>query len=307
MCASPKIEWVERACPLCGAGVGARIFAESNIDMGRLNEYAFASRKLPEYMHPRLFECESCHLLYGNPVLAPKLIAGLYGEAAFDSAPEARYASITYQHLLQRIVPHLPDRQGALDIGTGDGAFLERLIECGFSGVCGVEPSAAPIEAASPKVRALIRHGLFDPANFEPRSFSLITCFQVMEHVWDPLELCRGALGLLKPGGALVTVLHNRYALSARILGTKSPIFDIEHLQLFSVDSSRRLLQLAGFSDVRVAPVWNRYPLHYWIKLFPLPQAIKQKAVSYTSQARVFRVPVPLPAGNLLVWGVRST
>jgi SAM-dependent methyltransferase len=197
----------------------------------------------------------------------------------------------------------LPDRRGALDIGAGDGVFLERLIDCGFSRVCGVEPSVAPIEAAKPSVRSLIRRGLFDPAAFEPDSFSLITCFQVMEHLWDPLDVCRGALKLLKPGGALVAVVHNRRALSARLLGAKSPIFDIEHLQLFSTASSRRLFRLAGFSDVRAVPIWNRYPLHYWIKLFPFPATSKKIVVSYTSQARAFQIPVPLPAGNLLVWG----
>jgi hypothetical protein len=82
----------------------------------------------------------------------------------------------------------------------------------------------------------------------------------------------------------LVAVVHNRRALSARLLGAKSPVFDIEHLQLFSTASSRRLFRLAGFSDVRAVPIWNRYPLHYWIKLFPFPATTKKMVVSYTSQ-----------------------
>jgi hypothetical protein len=80
---------------LCGPRAKSHIFAESNIDIGRLNEYAFASRKLPEYMHPRLCECESCHLLFGNPVLPPELIASGYEAAAFDSSSEAYYPSLT--------------------------------------------------------------------------------------------------------------------------------------------------------------------------------------------------------------------
>ncbi len=42
-------------------------------------------------------------------------------------------------------------RDGALDIGTGDGAFLAELLRAGYTDVIGIEPSSAPIEAAAPK------------------------------------------------------------------------------------------------------------------------------------------------------------
>ena len=300
------VEWVERCCPLCGPGADACVFAESNIDLSRLNEFAFASRKLPEYMHSRLCECNGCEVLYGNPVLPLDSIAAGYEMAAFDSGEEADYASRTYQRLIERLVPRLPDCDAALDIGAGDGAFLERLVESGFTRVCGVEPSAAPIAAAKPHIRGFIRRGLFDPTAFEPGSFSLITCFQTMEHVWDPLAVCRGAYSLLKKGGALVAVVHNRHAMSARLLGRKSPIFDIEHLQLFSIRSSRRLFELAGLSGVQATPIWNRYPLHYWIKLFPLPPAVKGPAISLFRKTRILQMPIPVRAGNLVVYGFRS-
>jgi SAM-dependent methyltransferase len=256
-------------------------------------------------MHPRLRQCESCQVVYGDPVLSLESLAAGYREAAFDSGKEAGYASQTYRRLIERIAPQLPDLVGALDIGTGDGAFLERLLESGFTRVAGIEPSAAPLASAKPHIRELIRVGLFDPADFAPGSFSLITCFQVMEHLWDPLAMCRGAFRLLKPGGALAAVVHNRQALSAKILGRKSPIFDIEHLQLFSPDSSRRLFELAGFTKVEARPIWNRYPLHYWMKLFPFPPAIKKKLLGGESKAGVFHIPVALPAGNLIVYGFR--
>ena len=304
--AHSTVEWVERCCPLCGPGAGARVFAESNIDLSRLDEFAFASRKLPEYMHPRLCECTKCHLLYGNPVLSQESISAGYETAAFDSTTEAEQASRTYQSLIERILPRLPDRDAALDIGTGDGVFLERLLESGFSRVRGVEPSSAPIAAAKPHVREFIQHGLFDPNVFEPASFSLITCFQTMEHVWDPLGVCRGAHRLLKKGGAMVVVVHNRLAVSARVLGRRSPIFDIEHLQLFSIGSSQRLFELAGFSGIEAKPIWNRYPLDYWIKLFPFPPRAKRASISLVKKVPILQVPIPVPAGNLVVWGFRA-
>jgi hypothetical protein len=47
-------------------------------------------------------------------------IAVAYDQAAFDSGEEAAYAAHTYASFLPEITRNLPDRVGALDIGTGD-------------------------------------------------------------------------------------------------------------------------------------------------------------------------------------------
>jgi SAM-dependent methyltransferase len=292
-------EWAERACPVCGSREAGRLFADSTIDLDRLDAFAFASRKLPEYMHPRLIDC-GCGLLYANPALAPEALGALYQTASYDSGEEARCAAATYSRQLLRVLPKLPDRDHSLDIGAGDGAFLEELLRLGIRNACGVEPSDAPVAAAKPAIRPLIRPGLFRPEDFPPSSFSLVTCFQTLEHVWDPMEIGRGALSLLKPGGAFAIVVHNRRSLSARILGLKSPIFDIEHLQLFCPRTARLLLESCGFRHVAVHALWNRYPLRYWVRLLPVPAALKNGLRGASGG-----VPVSLPAGNLLCYGFR--
>jgi SAM-dependent methyltransferase len=300
-----KAEWVERACPLCGSNGASRVFAESNIDLAVLDGFAFASRKLPEYMHPRLIACGQCGILYGNPVLSPGTLATAYQLADFDSGGEAHYASTTYAAHVRKILPRLPDLDGALDIGTGDGAFLECLLELGFRNVAGVEPSQAPVAAAQVHIKPLIRLGIFKPDNFSADSFSLVSCFQTMEHVWDPLGTVRGAYGLLKPGGVFFMVVHNRKSVSAKILGMKSPIFDVEHLQLFCPATARMLLERAGFRNVIVSALWNRYPLHYWMKLLPMPDSIKRPLLAPLKRSLIGRVPLAFPPGNLICFGFK--
>jgi SAM-dependent methyltransferase len=181
------------------------------------------------------------------------------------------------------------------------------LLQTGFSGVVGVEPSAAPIAAAIPEVKSLIRHDIFRVENFAPQSLSLITCFQTFEHLSDPLAMCADAYQLLKPGGAVLFIGHNRRALSARLLGRRSPIFDIEHLQLFSPASVRRLLSEAGFANVEVGSLLNWYPISYWTKLLPLPIVLKRGFIGLLRATGLGRLPAPMPAGNLYVIGYKPS
>jgi hypothetical protein len=45
--------------------------------------------------------------------------------------------------------------------------------------------------------------------------------------------------------------------------------------------------------------VFNRYPLEYWARLFPLPRKTKQRALRLLDSLAIGRLVIPLPAGNL--------
>jgi SAM-dependent methyltransferase len=297
-----KLDFIPRPCPLCG-GDDAKILVEATLDEGKLTASAFASRKLPEYMHSRMVECNLCGMLYANPVLRQEDLANAYKDASFDSGVESRLAAVTYRALLEPYLGALPSRTSALDIGAGDGAFVEELLALGFTNVVGVEPSEAPIEAANPAIRAYLKCGIFSAEQFAPQSLDLITCFQVIEHVWDPVKITRDALALLKPGGLFFLVAHDRRALSARLMGTKSPIFDIEHLQLFDSRTSTTLLRNVGFDSIKVSSVQNRYPVDYWLKLFPIPRPVKSTMRRLADLSGIGKLLLSLPAGNLAVVG----
>lgn len=296
-----------RRCPICGDRGRPVLFSDAKLDRGALDSFAFASRKTPELMHHRLVRCLRCDLVYADPAPTGQYLDRAYLEASFDSAVEAAHASRTYGRVLDRVLSRLPSRDGALDIGTGDGSFLEQLQSRGFTDIGGVEPSAAPVRAAAARVRPLIHHGPFGPELRLPYSLSLVTCFQTIEHLPDPLTFAMQARTLLRPGGALLLVAHNRRALSARLLGERSPIFDVEHLQLFSMPSAVAMLRRAGFVAVSGWVIINRYPLSYWMRLSPLPQRVKAATLSALSSSPLHGVALPLPAGNMAVVGFRPS
>jgi SAM-dependent methyltransferase len=294
-----------RPCPVCGSADESLVFAGSNFDEAKLNGFSFASRKVPELMHYRLVCCRQCDLLYASPAPVSADLNAAYHDANFDSAVESYDASRTYIKQVNTVLPKLPDRIGALDIGAGDGAFLERLLEAKFSGLVGIEPSEAPIRSARPDVRKLIRHSIFSAEDYQPASFRLITCFQTLEHLRDPGSMCAAAYNLLKSPGVFFTVSHNCRSLSAKIMGLKSPIFDIEHLQLFSPESMRYMLKQAGYNNITVFPIANSYPLKYWIKLLPLSITIKNKLFSLIEAAGLDGMRLPLRAGNMAAFGYK--
>jgi SAM-dependent methyltransferase len=139
---------------------------------------------------------------------------------------------------------------------------------------------------------------VFDPADFAPGSLSMICCFQTLEHVPDPRKLVEGAFDLLEPGGLLALITHNADGALNRLLGRRSPIIDIEHLQLFSPDNMTFLLEKAKFKRVAIESFRNSYPLRYWLRLAPLP--MKQKVLALADAAGIGGLSVSANVGNIL-------
>jgi SAM-dependent methyltransferase len=296
-----------RACPVCQAGAGrATVFLEASLDPARLTATSFASRKLPEFMSYRLLRCSDCETVYAVAAPGAEMLADAYAAAGYDSSEEAALAADTYAAALARTIAGLPQRGRVLEIGTGTGVLLERLLDAGFAEAMGIEPSRAAIDAASPAVRGLIREGVFVETDFAPASFDLICCFQTLEHVPDPRALVRSCARLLRPGGALALVTHDYTAPLNRLLGRRSPIIDIEHLQLFCRPSLNRLQRDAGLQTQKICAIVNRYPLRYWLRLTPLPGGLKRAMDRLLAVTSLDRVRIGVNVGNLLAIGHKS-
>jgi SAM-dependent methyltransferase len=296
---------LDRQCPVCGSHDKSQVAYRARIDEEKLDDFAFASRKLPEYMHLQLLKCPVCDVLYASPALAAEFLASAYRDAAYDSDEEAEYAAATYARQLDSILGSIGNRGVALEIGAGNGAFLRHLSKAGFQEVIGVEPSHQAAASADEAIRPLIRLGMFRASDFAPGSISLLSCFQTIEHVNDPRGLCSEAYKLLRPNGAIFLIGHDYRSWVTGLLGERSPIFDIEHLQLFSRDSLRFLLTACGFDDVRIGTIRNRYPLAYWMKLLPAPQALKRALIPLSRKLLVGRLPLSVNIGNLYAVGFK--
>lgn len=254
----------------------------------------------------QLVRCEVCDLVYADQPPDDGELAQAYHRADFDSGQEAADAASAYIRAARQTLAKLPRRQRALEIGTGTGVFLDELKNAGFDEVVGLEPSAAAVEAAEPHRRPWIRLSMFEEDAFEPASFDLICCFMTLEHVRDPRALTEAVYRLLRSGGAFVVVVHDYRSSVNRLMGARSPIIDIEHLQLFSRASVTQLLSNCGMQDVEVHSFSNRYRLAYWTRLAPLPAPLKAAVGAVLRKTRAGQVRVSINVGNLFASGFRS-
>jgi SAM-dependent methyltransferase len=207
-------------------------------------------------------QCRRCKALFRSPRPSQAAIKASYDkglnyerwqheEAARDAMWEVR------MRLIKRQRPGLR----LLDIGTGDGRFLEAASRHGFS-VDATELSDTGIQYAATRGFA-VRKGQVTEIDFAGRQYDVITIWHVLEHVPNPLEVIKCCRGLLAPQGLLVVAVPNEdahlYKVPLRkLLGRPpklNPLGNIPfggeiHLTHFQPATLKRLIRSQGFRIV---------------------------------------------------------
>ena len=283
-----------RSCPACG-GHGSKRYS-SNITEVKFTQTTYSSRKSPELMHHALLQCDGCSSLFVGMLPDFEELIQNYVGASFDSQVESEFAAKTYCKYLERL--NLIRAKKVLDIGCGDGSFIRLALASGASTVQGIEPSGGALSSAGEMV-GLIRADSIEVCDYDAE-FDLATCFQTLEHLVRPDETVLKMSEAVVLGGFIAIVCHDRFSLVNRLLGRKSPIFDIEHLQMFSGIGLESLIRSAGLEIVYSKQIVNRYPLGYWLRLVPLPRRLKN-LIEQNRRSQILSFPISLMVGNRLI------
>jgi len=176
------------------------------------------------------------------------------GRFAFTLLPKQRQQiEQTFRHLP-------PPSQGSclLDVGFGNGAFLERAQSAGWK-VSGVDPDSTVVEQASE--RGLdVRQGGIEAFSDCPAAFDAITLSHVIEHVHDPVDVLSWAYKLLKPGGQIWLETPNIDSLGHKQFGCNwRGLEPPRHLVLFNWPALEHLLQVTGFRHLQLLPKYDVY------------------------------------------------
>lgn len=184
-----------------------------------------------------------------------------------NTKPFQRVAGYTVYLLLRRAphlsrsISHLPLIPGGrlLDIGCGDGAYLEWMRKLGWE-VEGVEVDPQAADAA--RRRGLVVHGKnLQAAGFEDGRFDAVVLTHVLEHVHDPEGLLRECYRVLRVGGIIRVLVPNIASYGHHRLRTRWPGLDPpRHLYHFTIQSLKKLAVQAGFNvEIGTSSAWAEH------------------------------------------------
>jgi 2-polyprenyl-3-methyl-5-hydroxy-6-metoxy-1,4-benzoquinol methylase len=143
-----------------------------------------------------------------------------------------------------------------LDVGCAAGFALTALRERGYD-VRGVELSRPMAELARRRIgdEAAVHCGVLEESLFGGAKFDVITMFDVVEHVEDPVAFLATARRMLSPGGVVVFETQNVASRFARLMGVRWQHYKFqEHLWHFDPKTMRVLLAKAGLALVEWSP-----------------------------------------------------
>lgn len=107
-------------------------------------------------------------------------------------------------HTEERIRPGMK----TLDIGAGGGEWVYLMQQLGCDSF-GVEPNDGYGNFGREKYGVDVSVGMHQDAVFERGSFDLVTLFQVLEHLAEPVEDLESIASFLKPGGLFMVEVPN--------------------------------------------------------------------------------------------------
>lgn len=157
-----------------------------------------------------------------------------------------------------RYLPRAHAGARVLDVGFGNGAFMETAASAGWQ-VAGADFDPKVIRRVA-DLGFEVRQGGIEVFADQPRSFDAITMAHVIEHLHRPLEALARAFELLRPGGRLYLDTPNIASLGHRWFGADwRGLEPPRHLVLFNWSSLRLALKETGFVAIRSLPDRSHY------------------------------------------------
>jgi SAM-dependent methyltransferase len=228
------------ACPVC-ANADVEVYSDDNSDRGLLSSDLGSSRT--RVSHGKILRCRACGFGFRAWRPSEEELASLYRE--LDPEVYEQESSGRFQTAKRHVEIVRNDMAGGrlLDVGCASGSFLSLASEEGWQ-VVGVEPSSVLCAKARQRLgdRGTVHCSALQNAEIAKDSMDVVTLWDVLEHVPDPLGFLQLCASLVRPGGYVLANVPDLESWQASLLRERWPLLLGEHLNYFS----RASLTLAG-------------------------------------------------------------
>jgi SAM-dependent methyltransferase len=144
-----------------------------------------------------------------------------------------------------------------LDLGCSSGGFLSFFRGDAWK-LYGIEMSGDCAKRAGERTGARVFVGDILKAPFSPDSFDVITCFDVLEHLYEPRQVLDKICEWLKPSGVFYVQVPNIDSAEAHVFGTYWHGLELpRHLFHYSPASLRNLARSSGLREISLVTQRN--------------------------------------------------
>ncbi len=156
-----------------------------------------------------------------------------------------------------------------LDVGCGWGNFLEIAKKNNIPGR-GIDISAESIKICLAKKLNCQKITIEELVNKEKNKYTVLTGFQMIEHLTNPLAFLKAAYFLLKPDGLLLLTTPNNDSPVRKLLGNRWSVYNTDsHFVFYNELMLKKALALTGFKNINIQIDTLRFmSLHYVINRF---------------------------------------
>lgn len=194
-------------------------------------------------------QCKGCGFRFLSPQPTDAFLSQHYAEApvyglASENLNDYRALIEDRKALLNRL--ECQPEGVSVDFGAALGVTVKACEELGYE-ANGVEISESARQSAARLFGLDLKDGGLE--NFEDGSLSLITLFDVLEHIPNPRAFLCAAHKKLKPGGQFIAGVPNYMSLDRILYGSGSrTLYFPQHVNYFTRGSLSRMYREAGFT-----------------------------------------------------------
>jgi SAM-dependent methyltransferase len=212
-----------------------------------------------------IVRCAACGHMQVDPMPAQARLERAYADAAStDYVEEEAGQRETARRALERIEAHVRGHGELLDVGCWVGFLLAEARDRGWR-VMGVEPSEFASAYAREQLGLNVHTAELFSTPFSASSFDAVTLGDVIEHLPEPSTALGRIAELLKPDGVVWLALPDAGSRVARALGPHWWSVLPTHVQYFTRDSIRRLLERCNFEPLEIATAPKAFTAGYYL------------------------------------------